>query len=146
MNRRTILPLLLGVPLFAHAAEVTEQEIPDEEEARLSKLALQLPKAHLPQLRDYLRQKLDVAYEIALAGAVDGEHRNAIELAQKQWLEFYEAQRAVASYNAHGGSFAAPAAMQEGVFHLRHRIYTLVTPFMQGWRPSAPYTPALKKP
>jgi hypothetical protein len=148
MNRRTLLPLLLGAQAFhsvARAADDSDSEIPDPEEARLSKLAGQTPKLYLPQLRDYLRQKLDVAYEIALSAAVDAEHRRAIEQAQKQWLEFYEAQRAVASYNAHGGSLAAPAAMQEGVFHLRHRIYTLVTPFLQGWT-AAPYTPALKKP
>lgn len=148
MNRRTILPLLFGAQMFVgvvRGADDSASAIPDPEEARLSKLAEQSPKMYLPQLRDYLRQKLDVAYEIALFAAVDAEHRSAIEQAQQQWLEFYEAQRAVASYNAHGGSFATPAAMQEIVFHLRHRIYTLITPFLQGW-PAAPYTPVLKKP
>lgn len=140
-----MLPLLLGLPAFAHAASPTDDTIPDAEEARLSKLAAQTPKLHLPQLRDYLRQKLDVAYEIAISRAVDTDHRRSIELAQKKWLEFYEAQQAVASYNAHGGSFAVPAASQEGIYHLRHRTYTLVTPFLQGWA-AAPFTPALKAP
>ena len=108
------------------------------------KLAEESPKQHIRSLRDYLRQKLDVAYEIALAGALNDEHRTAIQAAQKQWLEFYEAQRAVASFNAFGGSMAHEASVEEGIYHLRHRIHSLVTPFLQGW-PDAPMTGALKK-
>ena len=143
-----MLPILVGGSAFAemaHAADGSASTILDPEEARLSKLAGQQPKIHLGALRDYLRQKLDVAYELALAAAQDAEHRQAIEQAQKRWLEFYEAQRGVAVYNAFGGSFAFPATVQECVYHLRCRIFTLVTPFMQGWG-SAPFTPALKKP
>lgn len=144
MNRRALFPLLFTVPALAHGADGAP-DIPDVEEARLVKLARQAPKLHLPALRDYLRQKLDTAYEIALASAVDAEHRKAIESAQKHWLEFYEAQRGVAAYNAHGGSYAVPAAMEEGIFHLRQRIFCLITPFLQGWG-RAPSVPALKKP
>lgn len=143
MNRRAIIPLLLGTPILAMAGET--DQLTDPEEGRLARLCSQSPKLGLPQLRDYLRNKLDAAYEIALASAIDADHRKAIEAAQKHWLEFYEAQRAVASFNAQGGSYAAPAAMEEGIYHLRHRIFTLITPFMQGWR-GAPLTPALKKP
>jgi len=143
MNRRAILPFLLGAPILATAGDTNP--LIDPEESRLSKLCSHSPKLGLPQLRDYLRKKLDVAYETALASALDADHRKAIECAQKLWLEFYEAQRVVASYNASGGSYAAQAAMEEGVYHLRHRIFTLITPFMQGWG-SAPVTPALKKP
>lgn len=143
MNRRAILPLLLGTPILAMAGDT--DQLTDPEEGRLTKLCSQSPKLGLPQLRDYLRKKLDVAYEIALASAMDADHRKAIEAAQKHWMEFYEAQRGVASYNAQGGSYAAPAAMEEGIYHLRYRIFTLITPFMQGWG-SAPLTPALKKP
>jgi uncharacterized protein YecT (DUF1311 family) len=145
MNRRMIIPLLIGTPMLAQSAIPVEEAIPDAEERRLHKLCSQSPKQYYPQLRDYLRRKLDVAYEIALATAEDDDHRRAIELAQKQWLKFYEAQRGVASYNALGGSYAAPAAMEEGIYHLRHRIHQLVTPFLQGWG-RAPLTPALRKP
>jgi hypothetical protein len=145
MKRRTAFSLLVGTPALALAATDTIDAIPDPEERRLTKLVRESPKIHLPELREYLRKKLDIAQEIALAAALDEKHRGAIEQAQKKWLEFYEAQTVVAGYNAEGGSYAGQAALEEGIHHLRCRIYTLVTPFLQGWT-AAPFTPELTKP
>ncbi len=145
MKRRAMISLLCMAPLLGQSAtEPTDPNI-DAEETRLMKLAASLPKANVGNLRDYLRQKLDVAYEIALAAAENEEHRKAIVEAQEQWLEFYEVQRSVAGYNAQGGSMAFQASVNEGIYHLRHRIHCLVNPFLQGWG-AAPMTPALKKP
>ena len=145
ISRRSLLPTLLISGASLAAPSQPGDPGYDAEEARLEELARAAPKLHIRELRDYLRRKLDLAYAIALNKAVSHEHRDAIVSAQAKWLEFYEAQRRVAGFNASGGSGAHMASVGEGIYHLRQRIFALVTPWAQGW-PCGQRTAALKAP
>ena len=123
-----MIPLLVGTPVLAQIAKGEGDSSPDREELRLLRLFLQSPKDGYPQVRNYLRQKLDSAFEIALAAAEDSEHRRAIEEAQKQWLEYYEAQLALGAYNKSTIGAGIPAAQMEDFELLRSRTATLTKP------------------
>lgn len=105
----------------------------DPVETALERQAEQIPKVNLPKLLDYNLEKLELVYQKTLRNAVDEDHRKAIALSQEAWRKFYEADGAVAAWNAKGGSFAYPAQVQQKVYQIKLRMYQLSTPFLQGW-------------
>jgi uncharacterized protein YecT (DUF1311 family) len=136
---KTIKLAILAVLLAATVSAKPDNSI-DPAEAKLEELVKQSPKAGLPQLLNYNIMKLDSVYKAALKSADDQEHRKALEESQKAWLAFFEADGAVASWNAKGGSYAYPAQVEQKIYQVRMRIYQLATPFMQGW-PAVPRLP-----
>jgi len=101
--------------LLAAPASSKADTLIDPAEAKLEALVKQSPKLNLPRLLEYNLKKLDAVYQVSMKATEDAEHRKALEDSQKAWLAYFEADGAVAAWNAKGGAYAYSALVEQRI-------------------------------
>ncbi len=134
MRRWAVVLILIGlVPLLG------AQTRSDYVEAELERLVSQSPKMHYHKLLEFHEKKLERIYQARIKGA-DAELKDALQKAQKEWIDFYKAERVVGAIEHAEGSGSYMHTMGRRLHILKARTHQLATPYLQGW-PEVPRVP-----